>query len=288
MYAVGSKWNGEKNFEPLGYSWSTRLLHCPNPSEPTKCHAHPLGTFPGVEYESFIAPEHDYPSRIEVTGTYTDARGLTATKTVTLYPRTAQLTIGSSPPGIELTAGLAQGFAPFSFTAIEKAHVLLSAPTTAQVGGTSYAFQGWSDGGERLHTITVEGDKTYTATYSANGETPGGGGSGGGGSSGGSSSSGGGSVGGGGGGSQPPDTLLGKHPPKSTRASQAKFTFSASAASATFSCKLDGKPKAPCRSPKTYKKLKPGKHTFTVWASAGSLTDATPVKYSWKVLSPKR
>jgi glucose/arabinose dehydrogenase len=291
MFAIGRDWHGNEIYEPLKYSWSTRLLHCPNPAEPTQCHAHPLGTFSGVELESFVAPEHDYPSRIEVTATFTDARGLTATETVTLYPRTAQLTIGSAPPGIELTAGLAQGLAPFSFTAIEKAHVLLSAPAAAQVGGASYAFQGWSDGGERLHTITVEGDKTYTASYSGGGE-PSGGGSGAGGSTGGSGSSGGGSSGGGGGGagggSQPPDALLGKHPPKSTHSSQARFTFSASAAGATFSCKLDGKPKAACRSPKTYKKLKPGVHTFKVWASAGVLTDPVPAKYSWKVLPPRK
>ena len=54
-----------------------------------------------------------------------------------------------------------------------------------------------------------------------------------------------------------------------------------------FTCKLDGKAKAACRSPKTYKRLKPGKHTFKVWASAGGLTDATPTKFSWKILPPK-
>ncbi len=286
--AVGKDWHGNEIYEPLKYSWSTRLLHCPNPAEPTKCHAHPLGTFSGVEYESFVAPEHDYPSRIEITATFTDARGLTATETETIYPHTGDLTIGSSPPGIELTAGLAQGPAPFTFTAIEKAHVLLSAPSTAQVGGTSYAFQGWSDGGERLHTITVEGNRTYTATYSAGEEPPAGGGSTGGG--GGSTGGGGGGSGSGstGGGATPPDTVLGAHPPKSTHSNQAKFTFSASRPGTTFSCKLDGKAKAACRSPKTYKKLKPGKHTFKVWASAGVLTDATPAKYSWKVLPPKR
>lgn len=291
MFAIGRDWHGNEIYEPLKYSWSTRLLHCPNPAEPTKCHAHPLGTFSGVEFESFVAPEHDYPSRIEITATFTDARGLTASETVTLYPRTAELTIGSSPPGIELTAGLEQGPAPFTFTAIEKSHVLLSAPEAAQVGGANYTFQGWSDSGARNHTILVEGDKTYTALYAASGGPPtGGGGSTGGGPGAGGSTGGGGSGGGvgGGGGATPPNTVLGKHPPKSTRSNQAKFTFSSSPGGATFSCKLDGKPKAGCRSPKTYKKLKPGKHTFEVWASDGVLTDATPTKYRWKVLPPKR
>lgn len=302
MYAVGRDWEGDEIYEPLRYSWSTRLLHCPNPAEPTQCHAHPLGTFSGVELESFVAPEHDYPSRIEITATFTDARGMTAAETVTLYPNTAELTIASSPPGIELTAGLAQGLAPFTFTAIEKAHVLLSAPETAQIGDTNYTFQGWSDSGERLHTITVGGDQTYTASYAEETgeeeqpgeeekgeeeqpkEEP---------AKGGESAP---------GATRstalpspqpappvtPPEARLGRHPAARTKKSTATFTFSSSLPGATFDCKLDRKPKAGCRSPRTYKKLKPGKHTFKVWASAGVLADTTPVKYSWKVLPPKR
>ncbi|MDQ2630679.1 MAG: hypothetical protein M3Y75_06865, partial [Actinomycetota bacterium] len=68
----------------------------------------------------------------------------------------------------------------------------------------------------------------------------------------------------------------------------ATFSFSSTVAGAGFRCKLDGKPAAPCRSPKTYRKLKPGRHTFKVWATAGVLTDPTPAKFSWKVLPPKR
>ena len=43
-----------------------------------------------------------------------------------------------------------------------------------------------------------------------------------------------------------------------------------------------------CRSPKTYRKLKPGRHAFKVWAVTGILTDPTPAKFSWKILRPKR
>jgi hypothetical protein len=175
---------------------------------------------------------------------------------------------------------------------VEGAQLVLNAPPTYDLGGKTYTWQSWSDGGAISHTIVAAGStSTYTAVYSTPGEEPpAGGGSTGGGSTGGGSTGGGGGASGGGGGSgaTPPNTALGKHPPKSTRSSVAKFTFSASRPGATFSCKLDGKPKAACRSPKTYKKLKPGKHTFKVWASAGVLADTTPVKYSWKVLPPKR
>ena len=47
--------------------------------------------------------------------------------------------------------------------------------------------------------------------------------------------------------------------------------------------KLDKKAFANCKSPKTYKKLKPGRHTFKVWATANGKTDPTPAKHTFKV-----
>lgn len=265
MEALGRNWKGEKDFAPLGYNWSTRIFHCPDPAEPTKCHTHPLGTFNGVRHESFIAPEHDYPSHLDITVTYADERGLTATKTVSIYPHTVELAITSSPPGIELTAGLLQGLSPLSLTAIEKAHVLLSAPETAELGGQTYTFKEWSDGGARIHTILASSSGEYRAVYSAPPGPP----------------------------PPPPakeeekpvpQTKLGRHPAARTTKTKATFTFSANLPGASFRCKLDGKPKTACRSPKTYKRLKPGKHTFKVWATVGGLTDPTPAKFSWKIL----
>lgn len=86
---------------------------------------------------------------------------------------------------------------------------------------------------------------------------------------------------------QPPDTLLGPHPGKTLKTkkgkAKAKFAFSSSTAGATFECKLDKKAFAPCSSPKTYK-VKPGKHTFSVAAMSGGLTDPTPATFSFKVV----
>lgn len=242
---------------PLPYYWSTRILHCPNPSEPTKCHAHPLQIFAGLRGGEFTAPEHEYPSYIEITLRVADKRGLTATKSIKLEPRTVNLSIASSPPGIEVTAGLQQGPSPLSLTAIEGSHLLLSAPATAQIGGKTYTWQSWSDGGARSHTVLAGKSATLEAFYAtAEGKT----------------------------GPPPPSTRLRKHPPKSTHSRTAKFTFSSSEPGSHFRCKLDRKPAQGCRSPKTYKRLKPGKHTFKVWATAGGLTDPTPAKFAWKVL----
>jgi hypothetical protein len=72
-------------------------------------------------------------------------------------------------------------------------------------------------------------------------------------------------------------------PKKSSTATTAKFKFKAEpAAGAKFECKLDNSKWAKCTSPKTYKKLKVGKHTFRVRASASGLTGAA-VKYQFTV-----
>jgi CSLREA domain-containing protein len=62
-------------------------------------------------------------------------------------------------------------------------------------------------------------------------------------------------------------------PKKSSTATIAQFKFKATnVSSAKFECKLDGAKWASCKSPKTYKKLGPGKHTFRVRAKANGLT----------------
>ena len=261
IHLAGSAINSEgKAVEPLFMQWSTRILHCPN--GPENCHAHPLQDFPGVLSANLIAPEHDYPSYIEITLSASDKRGLSASKTIKLSPRVFTVHFASSPSGIPITAGLVSQATPFEVPSVEGSQLVIAAPETAELGGKTYAFQSWSDGGAPIHTIVAKGLPLYTATYTTPEPlpppppppTP-----------------------------EPPVTQLRKHPPKSTRSTTAKFSFGADTAGAKFSCKLDGKPKTTCHSPRTYKRLKPGKHTFKVWASAGVLTDPTPAKWVWKI-----
>ena len=53
-------------------------------------------------------------------------------------------------------------------------------------------------------------------------------------------------------------------------------------------CNLDDFGMLPCSSPTIYRKLKRGKHTFAVRATAGGTTDRSPVRYSWKIKKKKR
>jgi hypothetical protein len=79
----------------------------------------------------------------------------------------------------------------------------------------------------------------------------------------------------------PPATSL-----RGSRINQAKrkATFRFSSPGSTFSCKLDRRAAAPCTSPKTYRKLKPGRHVFRVTArdAAGNL-DATPAVKRFRI-----
>ena len=254
---LGSAKDFEENSLPgLSLYWSTRIAHCPN--GPENCHKHPLQVFAGLKEASFLAPEHDYPSFIEITLRVTDKRGLAASKTIQIDPRTVELAMKSNPPGISLTAGLKVEPAPFGLTAIEGSNVPVAAPQAAQLNGKTYTWQGWSDGGARSHTVLAGKSTTLEAFYTTPGEKTGP--------------------------PTPPSTQLRKHPPKSTGSRKAKFTFTSSEAGSRFRCKLDRATYKPCRSPATYRKLKRGRHVFRVYAiGAGGLRDPSPASFAWKI-----
>jgi glucose/arabinose dehydrogenase len=247
--------------------WSSRLFHCPS-----ACHAHPLQAFPAVDSGTVVAPDHDYPSHIDLTLTATDARGLSASTTVSLQPRTVTLDFDSNPTGLPLTAGQLTKPGPFEVTAIEDAKITVAAPAIAQSGGRAYSWTGWSDGGARVHTIEAKAPATYIASYSTptSAEPPG---------------------------QQPPKvpgppspprTVLRSHPGTKTRGRTAKFAFSSNERDVGFRCKLDRTAFKPCSSPKRYRGLVPGRHEFRVFAIDGSGTaDPTPARFSWRVLGSR-
>ncbi|HVQ59893.1 MAG TPA: right-handed parallel beta-helix repeat-containing protein [Solirubrobacterales bacterium] len=81
-----------------------------------------------------------------------------------------------------------------------------------------------------------------------------------------------------------PDTKIDKGPKKKSTKTTAKFKFHATSQATGFECRLDKKRFAKCASPKTYKKLKPGKHTFEARAFSAGGKDSTPAKYKFTVL----
>jgi glucose/arabinose dehydrogenase/PKD repeat protein len=151
------------NLPASGLSWSLILHHCPS-----NCHTHPLQNFLGVANGTFPAPDHEYPSHLELRLTATDSSGLTDTKSVLLFPQAVALTFQSSPSGLQLTVGSSSSATPFSRTVIIGSNNSVSAPSPQSLGGTTYGFTSWSDGGAQSHNFVAGPDPaTYTATYTA-------------------------------------------------------------------------------------------------------------------------
>ena len=142
------------------FHWQVILNHCPS-----NCHQHFLGSFDGVRSGSFPAPDHDYPSYLTVELTVTDSDGLSDTKSVDIQPRTVQLGIQSSPPGVPIGLDLASGTTPFGDTVIEGSHHTVAAPSQATIAGQTYQFDSWSDGGALAHGVDVAADTGLVARY---------------------------------------------------------------------------------------------------------------------------
>lgn len=100
----------------------------------------------------------------------------------------------------------------------------------------------------------------------------------------------GGGGGAGGAGASKPQTTITKAKFKKGRHT-ARFTFKGSGGTGalTFECKLDKRAFKPCKSPKTYKKLKAGKHRFQARAKdASGNFDASPAVRKFKIPKSRR
>jgi glucose/arabinose dehydrogenase len=149
--------------------WSLVMHHCPS-----NCHQHNITDFVGVASGSFLAPDHEYPSHLELRLTATDSGGLQSTTSVNLNPQTVALTFQSNPSGVQLAVNGASAATPFTRTVIVGSANSVSAPSPTTLGALSYQFSSWSDGGAATHTITAPAaPATYTATYAPLAAPPG-------------------------------------------------------------------------------------------------------------------
>ena len=143
--------------------WQIIIQHCPE-----ECHPHLVQSFEEVASGTFPAPDHEYPSFLQVQLTATDSHGMQTTVTRDLQPQTVQLTFRASPslsPGLQLGFNFESVAAPFSRTVIVGSFNSISAPDQPR-GPTLYQFQSWSDGGPQNHDIVAPAaPTTYTATF---------------------------------------------------------------------------------------------------------------------------
>jgi PKD repeat protein/glucose/arabinose dehydrogenase len=154
---------------PASLSWSFKLHHCTTAG----CHVHPLVDFSQTASGSFTPPDHEWPSKLELSLTATDSGGLKDTKTLLLDPRTVVLVFDSSPRYLRLTVGNEAMTTLFSRTVIVGSTNSVTAPAQA-LNGTRYGFSSWSDGGAQSHDIVApEFSRTYKATFVADNQAPG-------------------------------------------------------------------------------------------------------------------
>ena len=142
-------------------TWSIIMRHCPS-----SCHTHDIQTFTGISSGSFVAPDHEYPSSLEIKLTARDSSGTESAKSVIVNPKTVNLTLSSSPSGLGLGLNGTTATAPVTKTVIVNSQNSINAPTPQTLGGTTYVFSSWSDGGAASHNISAPASATtYTATF---------------------------------------------------------------------------------------------------------------------------
>jgi hypothetical protein len=151
-----------------GLAWHVILHH-------SSSHIHDGGIFLGGSTSFEPQVDHDADSWYDATLTATDSDGLTGSRTVTVHPQTARLSLASSPAGAVVSYGGVNAFAPFGQTSAIGYETTISAVQQfTGTDGATYVFASWSDGGARLHDITIpDADTTLTARYDrVGGETP--------------------------------------------------------------------------------------------------------------------
>jgi hypothetical protein len=153
---------------PSALSWNVKLNH-------GGTHIHPITQKSAVGAVGFTTvTDHDAPSTYIVELTATDSRGLKATITRVLTPLTKLVRIDSSPQGAPIAYGALGQTAPYEKQSTIGLELTLSAASTFTQDGSTYVFEGWSDGGERTHDLRVpDHDVALTVGYRKLGQAAG-------------------------------------------------------------------------------------------------------------------
>lgn len=134
-------------------------------------HSHPF--YPatsGITSGSFVIPTAGETAAnvwYRIYLTVTDSGGLSTTVQRDVLPRVVRLTLATSPTGLGLTLDGQPVTAPTSFDSVVGMVRTIGAAGQV-VGGTTYAFDGWSDGGSATRAIATPAvNSTYTAMFVA-------------------------------------------------------------------------------------------------------------------------
>jgi glucose/arabinose dehydrogenase len=144
------------------YEWKVTFQH--------NTHFHPfIDSIPDVKSGTFQIPvtgETDPDQWYRIHLTVKDSQGLTTTTFRDVRPVLSTISLATDPPGGSLLLDGQPKSTPASISGVVGMTRTLEAPATQMIGGQSYKFVGWLDGGAAKHTIsTPQVATTYTARY---------------------------------------------------------------------------------------------------------------------------
>ncbi|HKI06636.1 MAG TPA: PA14 domain-containing protein [Thermoanaerobaculia bacterium] len=147
---------------PSAFTWQVDFHH--------DTHTHPfVPATSGATGGSFVIPRTGETAanvwyRIHLT--VRDSGGLTSSTFVDVVPRKVTLTLATSPTGLQVTLDGQPVTAPSSVQSVVGVTRTLGVVSPQTVGGVTYEFVSWSDGGTATHSFnTPASNTTYTATF---------------------------------------------------------------------------------------------------------------------------
>jgi PKD repeat protein len=146
-------------------SWHIVLVH--------NTHVHGGQDLTGTNPSFTAAADHDADSHYRITLTATDSGGLSASRTIDLYPQSVSFTLASAPAGAAVTYAGSTTTAPLTRTAAVGFQASIAAEQSFDSGGRHWEWASWSDGGPRAHLVTIPAaDSALVAGYRDAGPAP--------------------------------------------------------------------------------------------------------------------
>ena len=144
------------------FTWQVDLHH--------DTHVHPfVAPTTGATSGSFTMPTRGETSAniwYRIYLTVKDAGGLTHQVFRDILPRKVDVTLAAVPTGLQLKLDGQPVTAPHTFTGVVGIIRAIEAVSPQALGGKTWSFVSWSDGGARSHEIaTPASNATYTATF---------------------------------------------------------------------------------------------------------------------------
>ena len=150
------------------FKWVVLLHH--------NTHTHPFMEFDGVKNGNFTIPtisETDSDVWYRIYLNVTDSSGLSQMTTRDVLPNKVNISLNTNVQGLQLNLDGQPHTTPYAFVGVVGIIRTLGALSQQSLGGQTYQFGSWSDGGAQNHTIsTPSTDTAYTASFTTTAPPP--------------------------------------------------------------------------------------------------------------------